>query len=856
MPDDPSELEEHRNAVRRRIQGAIKSGCLDLNEILARCEGADPAVVASLLVEEAGRNQAPKSSVDSIEYDSVSTLYYSLPAPDPSRSQWWFSTAGVTHLLDRIGARIGLFESPRILCLGTPTLAPNLARHSLPLDILDVDPQVLAALSPLGASTTLRGYDAADPLPAELANRSQIAVLDPPWYAEAIYTFLNRAIEAVTIGGEIFCTLPGRLTRPGIETLHASLVNALVVAGHHVLAVEHDTVRYQVPRFELAALEHLKGFRGIPWRAGDLIHVRKASEATLPQKPLTKESVHAFARNPSEFRIFVSGTERAKQVVAKMLLHYSANVSTRAYPDEIPDVWSTEKAGIQVSALAPIQSALEAWSTDRLDKRATIERLVQIGNPQDYASEVINKLDEVFCLWSKFSAEPPLRSDEDIEKARRLSLTAWATSPTKREYPEKPDSFRGQYQRDRDRILWSPALRRLSNKTQLFPVQHDDDLRQRLTHSVEVFQLASTIGISFGLDGDLIEAGALAHDIGHTPFGHAGEHSLHKLFTLIHEELGGFNHYEHGVDVIRYLEGPYYVSSVTPLFGLNLTPEVLECVLKHTYCHSGNQFGTEELLTRSKHGDIIQSGYCHLEGQAVRIADKISYLVSDLEDGIRLGVLSIADILSCRFFHRPPLNFLAESDRTLHRQFADQRRWILKSLMEDVLKTSSRQLARLGGASPVRVRGAGYYLIQQSPEMLADLEEIWRKLQVGQLHQDRRVLAANLHAARIVAELTLAFSIMPQLMDERFCQEHERLWGSKYLEYYRKRVGGRTNFRRELVSFLPMHLMIGTNHPLGADITVEVEKLIMAKDYVAALSDSRARLLHRQMLDSQTLTYL
>jgi dGTPase len=120
---------------------------------------------------------------------------------------------------------------------------------------------------------------------------------------------------------------------------------------------------------------------------------------------------------------------------------------------------------------------------------------------------------------------------------------------------------------------------------------------------------------------------------------------------------------------------------------------------------------------------------------------------------------------------------------------------------------------------------------------------MWKRLQAGRLHLDRRVLAANLHAARIVAELTLAFSIMPQLMDERFRQEHERLWGSKYVEYYRKRVGGKINYRTDLVSFLPMQIMI------------EVEKLIMAKDYVAALSDSRARLLHRQLLDSQTLSY-
>jgi dGTPase len=175
-------------------------------------------------------------------------------------------------------------------------------------------------------------------------------------------------------------------------------------------------------------------------------------------------------------------------------------------------------------------------------------------------------------------------------------------------------------------------LRRLSNKTQLFPAEHDEDLRQRLTHSIEVYQLASTIGASFGLDGDLIEAGALAHDIGHTPFGHAGEHALNKLFNTVEAQLGGFNHYEHGVDVVRFLEGPYYASSATQFSGLNLSDEVLECIFKHTYCHTG-EFGSEDLWKWSKHQARIKKGYCHLEGQAVRAADKISYLVSDIEDG-------------------------------------------------------------------------------------------------------------------------------------------------------------------------------------------------------------------------------
>ena len=401
-------------------------------------------------------------------------------------------------------------------------------------------------------------------------------------------------------------------------------------------------------------------------------------------------------------------------------------------------------------------------------------------------------------------------------------------------------------------MLWSSALRRLSNKTQLFPATYDDQLRQRLTHSIEVLQLATTIGTSFGLDRDLIEAGALAHDVGHTPFGHAGEHALHKLFNEIDKKLGGFNHYEHGVDVVRWLEGPYYVSDATQFFGLNLTPEVFECILKHTYCQSKDVFSTEELLRRSKHAGLIPRGFCHLEGQAVRIADKISYLISDLEDGIRLGILSEADLQSCQFFHRPPLDLIGSHSGALYERFLSQRRIVLKILMEDVLRATSR---RLSSTSPDAVRNASDFLVNHSEEMQGDVAEIWTKLQAGRLHRDQRVVGANLSAARIVSELTLAFALIPELVERRFREEHERLSNSDYMRFYRRQVGASVRIPKELCSFLPMYTLIGKGFSLSSDPDFPTMDLVMAKDYVAGLSDSRARVFHRDLFAGPTNEY-
>jgi dGTPase len=840
---------KHEKAVRERVQAAQRAGYSELNDVLRQCEGADPVLVAGLL-KTATVPIAPRPIGGTRTSESLSALSPRLPAPDPSRSQWWFSSSGISSLLDAVEGRIGLFEEPRIFCLGTPTLAPYLANKAYRLDVFDVDRQVLDVIEPLNSGSGVHHYDASESLPDGLLSSFQIAVLDPPWYPTAVYTFINRAIAALTLDGEILCTVPGRLTRPGIERFRTALIKDLVQNGHEILSTQRDVVQYQVPRFELVALEHLKGFTNIPWRSGDLLHIRKGSDNTLPTEPLEKMTLEVFSRNPTEFRIFTRDTERAVGIAVKELPLYSANISTRAYPDQEADVWSTEKVGVQTNSVKQISTVLKVWSCG-LGMEEAKERLTEGGCSADLAADTVTRLERAFNLWSRFAAQPPLRLSDELKRAREASLSCYATQATQREHGEQSDTFRGDFQHDRDRILWSAGLRRLSNKTQLFPVEHDDDLRQRLTHSIEVSQLASTIGTSFGLDGDLIEAGALAHDIGHTPFGHAGEYALDKLISTIGSQLNGFNHYEHGIDVLRYLEGPYYVSPTVQFTGLNLTPELCECVFKHTYCHNKGNLSSETLLARSKHGKLVQRGYSHLEGQAVRIADKIAYLISDLEDGIRLGAVSQSDLLKCRFFHRPPLDFHSTAGARLFDRFLEQRRWVLKILMEDVLQASNKRLVRLSGGSPNNVRNAGEYIINHSDEMAQEVDQIWRELQAGRLHKDSRVISANLHAARVVSELAISYSLLPQLIDERFRGEHERLWNTAYIEFYRNQVGRTVTLRKEMISFLPMHLMIGTEYQPGSDAGIPTEQLIMAKDYVAALSDTRARQLHRELTEGR-----
>lgn len=197
---------------------------------------------------------------------------------------------------------------------------------------------------------------------------------------------------------------------------------------------------------------------------------------------------------------------------------------------------------------------------------------------------------------------------EELEK-QILSPRAALSAETKgRERPEQPSPYRTAYQRDRDRVLHSKSFRRLKHKTQVFLAPEGDHYRTRLTHTLEVSQIARTIARALRLNEDLTEAIALAHDLGHTPFGHAGERCLNTLLE------GGFRHYEQSVRVVERLEN-------TGL-GLNLTWEVRDGIRCHT---SGTEAATQE-------------------GRIVRWADKIAYMNHDMDDAIRAGVLREEEI--------------------------------------------------------------------------------------------------------------------------------------------------------------------------------------------------------------------
>src|SRR6187397_3297549 len=270
-----------------------------------------------------------------------------------------------------------------------------------------------------------------------------------------------------------------------------------------------------------------------------------------------------------------------------------------------------------------------------------------------------------------------------------------------RRYPEPPPSFRSEFQRDRDRIIHSNAFRRLVYKTQVF-VNHEGDLyRTRITHSLEVAQIGRSVARALNLNETLTEAICLAHDLGHTPFGHAGQDALNECMR----EFGGFEHNLQSLRVVDELEERY-----ADFPGLNLTFECREGVLKHCSTQNARLLGDvgERFLNRSQPG---------LEAQLANLADAIAYNNHDVDDGVRAGLIKVEDLRDVRVFARFHSAVGELYPQTSpRRQLYETIRRMVDYLVSDLIVTSGRNI----GAAHVKhiddVRAQALPLISLSDE--------------------------------------------------------------------------------------------------------------------------------------------
>ena len=330
-----------------------------------------------------------------------------------------------------------------------------------------------------------------------------------------------------------------------------------------------------------------------------------------------------------------------------------------------------------------------------------------------------------------------------------------------RRYPESAPGGRSEFQRDRDRIIHSTAFRRLEYKTQVF-VNHEGDLfRTRLTHSLEVAQIGRTIARNLRLDGDLVEAIALAHDLGHTPFGHAGQDELNDCM----KDYGGFEHNLQSLRVVDTLEERY-----AEFDGLNLTFETREGILKP--CSPQNAATLNEVGERFLH-DKRPS----LEAQVTNLADEIAYNNHDVDDGLRSGLITLEQLAEVSLFARH-----LKIVRDLYPDLADRRlihetvRRMINTLTLDLISQSTENIAAAAPRSIDGVREAPP-LIAFSPSIREEQQELKRFLRT-QLYRHFQVMRMSSKARRIIRELFQAFlddaRLLPPQYQEKAQQDEPR----------------------------------------------------------------------------------
>ncbi|HEX5787164.1 MAG TPA: deoxyguanosinetriphosphate triphosphohydrolase [Woeseiaceae bacterium] len=323
-----------------------------------------------------------------------------------------------------------------------------------------------------------------------------------------------------------------------------------------------------------------------------------------------------------------------------------------------------------------------------------------------------------------------------------------------RRHPEPPSAWRGEYQRDRDRIIHSTAFRRLMYKTQVF-VNHEGDLyRTRLTHSLEVAQIGRTVAVALRLSEPLTEAICLAHDLGHTPFGHAGQDALNACMRA----WGGFEHNLQSLRVVDELEARYADFS-----GLNLMFETREGILKH--CSARNARALGDLGAR-----FIERRQPGLEAQIADIADAIAYNHHDVDDGLRAGLITLRQLRRQPLFAghyeavRGRWPALPDTDRRL--VFEVIRRMI-GSVVSDLISTSARNIESAAPATIDDVRAAPRPLIGMSRAM-AERHVALKRFLNRHLYRHERKLAMTERVQAVVRDLFQSYMSDNTLMSEEF----------------------------------------------------------------------------------------
>ena len=390
----------------------------------------------------------------------------------------------------------------------------------------------------------------------------------------------------------------------------------------------------------------------------------------------------------------------------------------------------------------------------------------------------------------KFTSELEDREIDLLEKyaLRSRERRAQLGDNFRKYKPKAPLEYRTEYHRDRDRILWSKTFKRLQHKTQVFPHYVEDHYKRRLTHSLEVSQVAGTVARSLRLNEVATEAMALGHDLGHTPFGHAGETALNEILWSktrdvdenerkdLSVPLFGFDHCPHAIEVVSRIEKEYV--NENEYGGLNLTFDIRDGILKHMYERTAKPekpFSTISEVVNFPEYSLFDNNRGSLEAQCVYFADKVTYLLGDIEDGLRSDILKCSELTDAPFFKKlsqayklyrsEPLELRTKDD------FVPFRSKVLTTLILDCIDNSRINLRDRNFKDVDEVLSADMRIIYVSENLRKSWEEFYKEWMKGYLFKNDRVKACEFKAIGIIKDLFEAYEKTPELIKKEY-REH------------------------------------------------------------------------------------
>jgi dGTPase len=357
-----------------------------------------------------------------------------------------------------------------------------------------------------------------------------------------------------------------------------------------------------------------------------------------------------------------------------------------------------------------------------------------------------------------------------IDRSRKADTTLAPYAVDERQsrgrlVPETPSPTRSLYARDRDRILHSTAFRRLTHKTQVFIYHEGDHYRTRLTHSLEVAQIARSIARTLRADEDLTEALSLAHDLGHSPFGHAGERALDRAM----QGEGGFDHNAQSLRAVTELERKY-----ARFDGLNLAWETLEGLVKHNGPLAGRDVTRpvpQPIVNYCTKQDLALDTYASIEAQLAALADDIAYNNHDVDDGYRAGLFTFAELAQVPLAGRALAEVRSvypglEGTRALY----ETNRRLITALIDDAVTETRRRLVSLSPISADDVRHAGHAVVSFSPAMACDLDSL-RAFLAAHVYRHPRIVRVMGDAERVVTNLFDRYRAAPDALPSEWREQ-------------------------------------------------------------------------------------